>query len=197
MDEGDETHPLYYRLYRDPAARQKGVQLARMGAQPELDLAWRAGHPFKKPPAQPVRCMLDARGGPDLPDAFLAERIFLFSDRLIECLQRGGVDNLDIYQVDLLDSQARRVAVGYKAVNVIGLVAGMDQAASTYDPQSQVPMLEFAHLTIDEKKAGGLRLFRLGENPSFIIVSEAVKEALDPVDLVNVSAISLTDPAAY
>lgn len=188
---------MFYRLYRDPDARRKGLHLAVIGEQPEIDLAWRLGCSFENPPSVPIRCLLGDRSGPDLPDAFLSDRIPLFSDRLIQCLQIAGITNFDCYKAEVFDNKGEAVSRVFFGVNIIGLISCVDMVNSEIHPLSEYPMLEFRKLSIDEEATRGAKLFRLTENPSFIITTDEVKNIIDKANLINVCALSLDNRAAY
>lgn len=188
---------MHYRLYRDPEARQKGLVLYRIEGQPSLDLPWRAGQRFAKAPPTPIRCTVTGPAGAVLPDAFLFDRIPLFSDRLVQCLRAAGVTNLDCYEAQLADASGKVLTAPYHAVNIVGLVAAADQGQSEKHPLSDYPMTEFTRLVIDAQATRGSKLFRLADNPSFVIIDEDVKRALDAADLVNVRALSLDNRSAY
>jgi len=50
---------------------------------------------------------------------------------------------------------------------------------------------------LNEKKVKQARMFRLAENPSFILVSEPVKKAFDDGNWVGLKMIALDDDDAY
>jgi len=187
----------YFRLYRDRDASRKGLRLHRIESQPEIDLPWRAGQAFAEAPSQPIVCRLQDRPGATLPDAFLADRIPLFSPRLVKGLLDAGVSTLATYAAELRTSGGELLATDFHAVNIVDRVTCADLEASIRHPLSDYPMIEFSRLVIDADAARGCRLFRLAENPSFILLDETVKRALDALPLVNVKALSLDDPAAY
>lgn len=187
----------HFRLYRDPEARKKGQTLYRVVEQPSLDLSWRVGQRFARPPRTPIRCIVAGGDGAVLPDAFLSDRIPLFSDRLVHSLRAAGVENLDCYEAQLIDASGVLLAARYHAVNIIGLVAAVDRSRSETSPRSGYPMTEFTHLVVDEQAARGCKVFRLADNPSIVLVDDAVRRALDVVDLIGVRALALNDRAAY
>ena len=188
---------MFYRLREDVGARRRGLRLAVIGKQPEIDLPWRMGIRFGKPVPAPVSCTLDPRGGPDLPDAFLSKRIPLFSARFIEALRNAGVDNLDCYPAELRAPDGSEIPTKYFATNVIGKIECVNLEASSFDPQSEYPMLEFQRIVVDDVKADGARMFRLAENPSFILVAEEVARSLDSSALIGVQLVPLDQAAAY
>jgi hypothetical protein len=68
---------------------------------------------------------------------------------------------------------------------------------SRIEPTSRAPMLDLRELVVNEAAARGARMFRLAENPSFILVTESVKNMIERANLSNVQALALTDRRAY
>jgi hypothetical protein len=188
---------MFYRLQRDANARRQGLNFVRIATYPDPGIPWFAGVRSDVAISEPLRCVLDAeRGGPDIPDVFLSQ-IPLFSSRLLKCLKEAAVDNLDLYDAELVDPRTRQVNTDFKAVNIVGKVRCVDLEKSEFDPRSEFPMLEFRRIVVDEEKVGDLRMFRLAENPLFILISDEVKAALGEAPLVGVQAAPLDSPAAY
>jgi hypothetical protein len=187
----------FFRIHRDPDARQKKLQLHRIESQSDLDLWWLTGERFLEPPTSPIQTVLAAAPAKDFPDVFLSDQIPLFSARFVECLRGAGVDNLDCYDAAVVDAKGKPVPVPYVAVNIVGRVACVDHRTSRKRPLSAYPMTDFEYLAIDPVAAGGCRLFRLADNASYIIASREVQEAMDKADLVDVKALSLYDRYAY
>lgn len=82
---------------------------------------------------------------------------------LVDALEAGGVDNLDLYRALVRDPITGQEWHDYRAFNVLGLVAAA---------------VETPRLGIDEAKTLGLFLFRLVEAPSLIAVDERVMDAV-------------------
>ncbi|WAM28602.1 hypothetical protein [Myxococcus sp. NMCA1] len=57
--------------------------------------------------------------------------------------------------------------------------------------------MKFTKLRVDESRTLGLPLFRLAEDSLVILVSEAVKQAVEAAKLVGVRVVSLEEPSAY
>lgn len=189
-----ETH---FRLYRDPDARRKGLSFATLAEQSRDDLAWRAGNRFEHPPSTPVQCRLSERGGPVLPDAFLSDRVPLMSERAVAVLRSAGVDNLDLYEARLSDASGAPLEQVYFGVNIVGRIAAMRRDASRWDPSTREPLIALQSLVIDETASRGASLFRLAENPSFIIVDDRIRSAIEDAGLMNLVALPLSDRRAY
>ena len=122
-------------------------------------------------------------------DLFLVD-IPLFSDRFLTVLNDFGVTNLQIFPAEL-HHQDGTVYRGYKAVNIIGLVACADLDRSTYIAGMPAPVMDFTDLVIDEAKAQSLDFFRLGENTLVIMVSEGLKQAIEAAGLTGFTLVPL------
>jgi hypothetical protein len=189
--------PNYYRFHWDTEAPANGLRLATIAEQPDTDFSWITGSRIRQPVEEPIRSTLSDTAGPDMPDVFLADWIPLFSDRVVKTLTDAGVDNIDTYAAEILDPRSGKTWRDYKAANVIGLVECVDMKKSKYDRSSSFPMIEFERIVLNEKKVKQARMFRLAENPSFILVSEPVKKAFDDGNWVGLKLIALDDDDAY
>jgi hypothetical protein len=189
--------PNYYRFTRDNEAPLKGLRLASIAEQPDTDYTWNTGSRIRETVPQPVRSVLSDTSGPDMPDVFLADWIPLFSKRVLDTLKRAGVDNIDTYDAEIVDPRSGKTWKDYRATNIVGLIECTNRKKSKWDRSSTFPMLEFERIVLDEKKTKNARMFRLGENPSFILVSEQVKAAFDEGEWVGLKIISLDDDDAY
>jgi hypothetical protein len=188
---------MYFRLMRDPDARRKGLNVAAFGEQTRDGFAWNMGQKFSRPIDHEIRCVLNARGGTELPDAVLYKAIPLFSGRFLDLLRSSGVDNIDAYPASVVDVAGNVLEKRYWAVNLVGLIACVDRDASSFDSNSREPLLELRKLVVDIAKTRGALMFRLAERPSFILVAESVRAAIDGVDLIDVRALPLDDPRVY
>jgi hypothetical protein len=75
----------------------------------------------------------------------------------------------------------------YKAVNIIGAIECANLAASEYISHPALPFLEFSRLVVDPGRSRDMDLFRLGEDPVVILISQRVQAAiaaLQPVGIV-------------
>lgn len=164
---------------------------ARIGSYPRIPskglldaVIWIRGRRFNRTIPTPLQFEIDPNYGRDMPDLF-TPNIPLFHDRLIGALNEVGVDNLDLYDALLLDPRDDRKFTDYKAVNVIGMVTAADMRKSKIDGSSSAEMLAipFEELVVDEKVAGNLLMFRLGQSASAIVVHQKVYDALQPIGL--------------
>lgn len=117
--------------------------------------------------------------GPYLP-AYMYDAYPLFREDLVTALRECGVDNLQVFNAIVHDSENGAKYTNYKAVNVVGLmaVADMEKSVATVHQGSALIDVEFDKLVIDEKKARGAFMFRLAEATSTILVHERVRDCL-------------------
>ena len=104
----------------------------------------------------------------------------LFSKELVYALKGAGVENIQIFPIDITDKSIQKK---YFAVNIIGLVecANLEHSEYTDIIGTGATAIAFRKLIIDEEKAKtkGLRFFRLSESVSSIVVHENIKKHLD------------------
>ncbi len=96
----------------------------------------------------------------------------LMSERLIETLRGAGVDNLQLFDAEILNSKTGAKIPGFQVVNILGLVSAADPNASKSRPLAHVRFFET--LVIDPARARGLLMFRLAESLNDVILAEKV-----------------------
>lgn len=185
-----QTYHLFNDMLEDPDA---GFFQSQIWKLPRFGVSWISGGRHVKPIATPIEVQLNPEFGTELLDAY-HESIPVWSDRLIEGLREAGVDNFDTYDALIRDPRSNGVAHDYKAVNVLGSVDCVDMNLSQFDPRSERGAREFSKLVIDPRKARGMKMFRLSERPTLLIVDESVKTALELRKLrgVRVDPLELT-----
>lgn len=158
--------------------------MANTLTSPSTGVPWTMGLLHEGAVSQPIILPLNPERGRVMPDIFLVD-IPLFSDKLLAALSKAGVDNLQLFDAEI-HSPEGKIYKNYKAVNVVGKVACADLEKSEYDPESEVPMMDFDKLVIDKDKARGFLLFRLGEDSLQIIINEKVKKEIEKESLLGV-----------
>ena len=141
---------------------------------------WYSGQPFEAKVKEPIRLQWDPHStGPK--KSYYKPIIPLFRKDLLKALREAGVDNLDCYQTEISDTKAQGDSHEYLAVNVIGLVAAADLSLSEYADPSGTGLIDmdFDLLVIDPKKARGMKMFRLAECASGIVIHQSVKKHLE------------------
>ncbi len=108
----------------------------------------------------------------------------LMSDRLIGTLESAGVDNLQLFDAQIVNAGTGEKVGGYRVVNILGLVAAADSSASRSRPLAHVRFFE--KLAIDATRARGQLMFRLAESLTDIIVAERVAQRISAGNFVDV-----------
>ena len=96
--------------------------------------------------------------------------------RLVEALRFSGVDNLQTFPAEVLDTASGVVSREFQVVNVIGLVSCADLEASRSHPLGTVYFFE--QIVLDPSRTGGALMFRLAESPVEVVVHEKVADAI-------------------
>lgn len=144
---------------------------------------WTSGARFAQPMSEPIEVTLKPFSPYDQSEEiaeYIKGPIPLFRDDLIAALQEAGVDNLDLYQAELIDPDNGRRYKTHKAVNVIGVVAAADleRSAAIVNPGGPIIDVSFDSLVLDETKARGALMFRLAEAAGEILVHRSVRDHL-------------------
>ena len=113
------------------------------------------------------------------PTDFLQMKIPVLSDRLVAKLGDLGIDNVQLFPVQLRNDGTKETWDGYNAVNVLGLISCLAIEQSKATP-GLPPLYTFdlSDLVIDERRTDGTLLFRLLEAPRVILVHEQIADAL-------------------
>lgn len=144
--------------------------------------SWMTGHPFAPPPPEPIALWWEAETetGPRLP-LYDAGPV-LMRRELVDSLRSAGVDNLDCYETVIRSRSGSDEDRGYLAVNVVGVVAAADMersGARVEEGEAAILDVDFDGLVIDEARAAGFLLMRLGECVSALLVHDRVRRILD------------------
>lgn len=170
-----------------------GMLLAPLRDVPE-DQAWTVGQRFDPPPAQPVVAKIRNGYEDAEPRPFLGVPPIL-SDKLLDVLRGVGVSNLDTYEAVIQSADGAVSLKGYKAFNLIGLVAAANLAQTRFAPDNESRFMDASidGLVLDPAKIQGLRMFRLAENTSAIIVHRSVKAAVEAAGIPHVNFVKPSD----
>ncbi|NTX66198.1 hypothetical protein HUA74_36625 [Myxococcus sp. CA051A] len=149
---------------------------------PNLSLRdrWWAGKPFQRPPSQLIVVgIIPGNEQGELLDYFNTAN--LMSNAFHAALLEAGVDSLDVYDAVIQSEDGTVVHRGYKVFNVIGLVRAANLAETVFHTPDSSRLIDASidHLAIDGDKPRGLKLFRLAENVSAVLVHEDVKRVLE------------------
>jgi len=151
--------------------------------------SWLKGEPFisssevpifKQPPPTPVVVGIESGNDNHPFPSFLEEPIPLVRKDLFKILINSGVDNMDVYQVELQYSNGKLASIDYYAFNLIGKISAVDLNKSVC-PTEQVNRkvnMQIDSLTVDESSTKEMLMFRLAENITTILVHEKVRMAV-------------------
>jgi hypothetical protein len=170
------TKPKYYVLNSSNDSRMLLYSLPN----PSLEDRWWAGHAFKNPPKVPVVAIItEGNEKGELLHYFNSTN--LMSNAFYEALLEAGVDNLDVYDAIIQSEDGSVVHKGYKAFNLIGLIRAADMSRTVFRDPPGTTLIDASieHLEVDGHKPRGLKMFRLAENVSAVLVHEDVKRVLE------------------
>lgn len=118
------------------------------------------------------------------PSHFELGKISIFSNQFIEALRNGGVDNIQTFPAIIAGEDGSEWS-NYQAVQIIGLVRCANLDESDYQiiapavDDSMPSLCDFDELEIDrEKVPADLKIFRLAEQPSLILINEPLLDWL-------------------
>lgn len=114
---------------------------------------------------------------------------------LLEALESCSVDNLQTFPAVVHDRNTGAVLQNYRAVNIVGVVSAADPDQSQRSAMSDSTMIDASYdsLAIDERKAGGLLLFRLAESVNAVIAHARVRDYVAP----RVPGIEFLEPSEW
>ncbi|MDQ7045403.1 MAG: hypothetical protein Q9M32_05755 [Sulfurimonas sp.] len=110
----------------------------------------------------------------------------LFSKKMKEALDSAGVNNIDYYEVLIIDSQTKEALAEYYLAIVKSIVSCIDLEKSEFK-QNATGKAFISEFCIDESKTAGLDLFRFHNIPGLIMITETLKEKLSKIEFEGVS----------
>ena len=142
--------------------------------------SWILGSKFKITPPNPLILSWQPNTGGS-KKKFYDSTIPLMHKSLHSCLISFGIDNIDIYPVQIIDPESNVTDYDYYAINIIGAVAAANLGESKYTDHTGRGLidLDIDQLIISEEATLWLPFFRLAECVSGIVVSEKIKEGLE------------------
>lgn len=150
---------------------------------PETDrsVTWMDGSSFDFEIKEPFKFEIEEDDHGNMLPLLSTSPLVITSD-MVDALRESGVDNIDVYDAEILDEEDNKTYTNYKAVNVIGMISATDQEKSKIrkvgDEASGFFINWFDKLVLEDSQTHGLLMFRLAEKPSFIFVHNSVKEHL-------------------
>lgn len=113
--------------------------------------------------------------------SYLAGPIPLIRREIGNALGEAGVDNVDYYPVEVFNTQTGECCNDYLAINIVGVVRAADMQKSkavAHNAQGLVSV-DFDSLALDESSIRDLKLFRLAECVTGIVIRDDVKQYLE------------------
>lgn len=107
-------------------------------------------------------------------------RCLVHSQRLIECLNKVGVDNIDYYPCRIVNTVSGEVFASYMAANILDVIYCLDREKSDLEMDDEEPNeIWYIHnMQLIENRLGDAPIFRLGERKSTVLVHEKIKEQI-------------------
>ena len=139
----------------------------------------------------PAEIELSDASGDAQPDIVIS-LLPLFSLRLRLALEQAGVDNVQYIAARLHHPDGHVIEGRYFVANVLGRVRAVDRKASHFgEPTGSIEgdLLDFV---VDPSAVRDLRLFRVDESPTLIVIDEALKLALQSSGLVGLEFLPTT-----
>jgi hypothetical protein len=112
----------------------------------------------------------------------------LMSPKMLSSLKRAGVDNLQLFPVDVVYT-ATGATPEYKIVNILGVIKALDTASSECKVDEDGFVENFTTLRFAEKQIAGHRFFRMYESFHTLVISEAVKNALEEDQITGITIL--------
>lgn len=126
--------------------------------------------------------------GGEPPALFDQGTLPLMHQRLVDALADAGVDNLQLFPATLRRADGGGEWSDYHAFNVVGRVRAVDAGQSEVETIPADPDNPFYRsLVLDEAAAGISPLFRLAEVPGVIVVSDAVRAAIERAGITGLA----------
>ena len=142
---------------------------------------WMGGSPITATVVEPIVLTWDPEDEEGPPQSLYKAGIPMMTRALHEALVESGVDNLQVFPIEVRSKKQAQVSRDFLAFNVIGLVRAVDWE-KTPPRAAGTPEMFAAGLngvTLDEIAAHGLLLFRLAENVGAIVVHDRIRADLD------------------
>lgn len=188
----DQPVPVDDYFVMQPVMRG-GMLLAPLRDVPE-DQGWTLGVRFDPPPKEPVVAKIRNGYEEAEPRPFMSVPPIL-SQALFDVLLAAGVSNLEAFDAVLKSADGQLTLTGYKAFNLIGLVGGADLAQTRFAPENPSRFIDATidGLVLDPRRVLGLRMFRLAEHTSAILVHRSVKAAIEAAGTTHVTFVKPSD----
>lgn len=174
-------HLLKQRRIVDEDGEDLPAQEFICGNDRVCDLPWRMGIRFKRPPEGVIELEFEDDGYEE--EAFrdyLSTPMPLASSRLKAALLAAGAANVEFYNTRVRGSERFTSFPGYFAVNIVGIVEVADDAKTSSQRAFGRKGADLIDRLVPRATlALNLPIFRMAEQVSTLIVSDAVKVACE------------------
>ena len=150
--------------------------------EPELprEIRFTSGKFIDRPVTTPLKFKIESYNTVN-PVDYHKRSIPVMSKRFVDVFSRIGVDNIQTYPAILEDASSGKTWDNYFAVNIVGKIACADMRSSKIVNMG-AGMVDFDELVLDRSKIKSSVFFRLGEQPSKIIVNKKLIDELKKID---------------
>jgi hypothetical protein len=159
--------------------------------------SWMTGVRFDREPSEPIILKLRGTDEDDwaLGDLWLTP-ITVMSKRLYETLLKAGINNLDIYAVELHDQENDNIYHDFVAFNLVGKIAAADANKTVFAGDAKMISADIDSLSIDQTKTQNALMFRLSESVNTILVHETIVNAIQAAGIDTLTFIEPEDWAS-
>lgn len=166
---------MYYKI--EPVFKDETITIDQIS---HWDYSLTLGEMQPKDMPEPIEYEVDTEiGGTYLPNTFLSEPVF--SKKFIQVLIACGVDNIQTYDVNIVNPDTKERIEGYQAVNIIGKIACANMDASECEKLIEDQYV-FRKLVIKPLNTYDSYIFRLAQCTQVILVHEYIVKQLSPKD---------------
>ncbi len=174
----------YYYIAQKIVTLENNVSLGEIDSDIELEpVDLLSGDKLVKPPSY-INITLSKNSGDFYPD-IINSLITLYSNKVKQCLDNCGVDNVDYYPAKIIDPKSNAVNTDYWFANICGRISCIDVENSD-TKLNAIGRLKFESFCIDEDKVNGAKIFRLHELGRLVIVNEDIYNELAKADLKGI-----------
>jgi len=113
--------------------------------------------------------------------SYLSGAIPLVLKEIHNVLVEAGVDNVDAYPTEIHNQSTGERCRDYVAINIIGIVKAADMERSavvSHNPQGLISV-DFDSLVLNESVIADLKIFRLAECVTGIVIREDIKDYIE------------------
>lgn len=129
----------------------------------------------------------DSRSG-KMNDNLIITEVYglVFSARFRELLSRIGVNNIEYYNLNIVNPVTHEEYSDYRIANVVGLVDCVDKEKSDLKYYDNGDIKRIRKLVLDESRIPAeLRIFRLSNRKIIAVVHQSIKDAIDDAGITG------------